>query len=446
MALNFPRNHRIAGIPVTSLKKSLTSFLRTGDPGKFIGQRSAYPHIADGAAALALAQHLRWIDIEAGELTDLGQAILNSTSTARTPIAKAEAKLAKLLYHIEAINANPARLVTITEIYLFGSLMRGDPTVGDIDLDITTERGPSYANDFPAYLTAAQSIQDQYREQAGYETPTKQIGAAIRYLIFGARKDPLLSGARIDHSQLQLIDAPCQRIYTSATGIDRAAPILDRHPDYNEADAEDGKLTRYTDHPPITMPVPRPLDARWLTLYNQNGYIPEGDFTPEPADNMFLASLRQASVPFETLRLFTGSEQLPRNHWSGTRISDQTLDPIDRVVIVSQSGRDGVAFTAERSITISEDAIHYTAHFSNLLTSSTRRASPHLLDAICIAASMMIAADLHALIQQQLSTAKPLPVKPTITDVIDTDLALAQTITADTQDALVHLSRHSITN
>lgn len=158
MSITFPRKFAIGGVPVTNIKEGLKSLSRTSDPGSFVGLRSVFATLIHGSHALEIAGLLGLLDDERSDLTPIGRAVAHSRSVVKTELAKARAVLDQLLERFEAINADPDRLISINRVYLYGSVMRGDPLVGDIDLEIEASRGPAYANDFQGYLRDCRSI------------------------------------------------------------------------------------------------------------------------------------------------------------------------------------------------------------------------------------------------------------------------------------------------
>lgn len=109
-----------------------------------------------GAHALRTAELLGLIAENGDDITPVGRAVMQSKSLKKTDLVKADAALMALLKHIDELNQNPDRLFTITQVYLYGSVMRRAAEVGDIDLEIRTDRGPRYARgtNFQLYLDA----------------------------------------------------------------------------------------------------------------------------------------------------------------------------------------------------------------------------------------------------------------------------------------------------
>lgn len=188
-----------------------------------------------GAHALRTAELLGLIAENGDDITPVGRAVMQSKSLKKTDLVKADAALMALLKHIDELNQNPDRLFTITQVYLYGSVMRRAAEVGDIDLEIRTDRGPRYARgtNFQLYLDACLACVRSFNPNYYDDGMTREIDKAAEYLIFGKRRSPLLKGAQINSDQLQLIGAPCQLIYSASNGIDLGAPILNAHPDYD---------------------------------------------------------------------------------------------------------------------------------------------------------------------------------------------------------------------
>lgn len=62
----------------------------------------------------------------------------------RTPLAKAQAILDEFLARAHALNSDENAVCYVEEVWLFGSMLRGAETVGDIDLALVTDRRPQY--------------------------------------------------------------------------------------------------------------------------------------------------------------------------------------------------------------------------------------------------------------------------------------------------------------
>lgn len=393
MSLNFPRNHRIAGTPVTALKAGLKSLARTKDPGSFVGLRSAFETTAHGAHALRVAELLGLINEAGDDITPTGRAVVQSKSMKKTDLAKADAALAELLKHIHELNQNPDRLFTITHVYLYGSVMRRAAQVGDIDLEIRTERGPKYARgtDFRVYLDACLACVRNFNPNYYDDGMTGEIDKAAEYLIFGKRRSPLLKGAQINSHQLQLIGAPCQLIYSDSKGIDLASPILNAHPDYDPEEKTTHDTPQLTTLDTTIAAMPQPIDARFLSKYRPEGHVNEGDFGPY-ASNPVAGMIRRVEYFRNRFRLFTGSESghIP---FKSSKTELKQLDPRHRIILEASSFGGGLRTTmiVKRQIDmVGNDAV---VKLEIERVRSTRRKTPDTTQARCL---LVLASALHS--------------------------------------------------
>lgn len=79
-------------------------------------------------------------DPETLEITGSGETIARAKAQHRTPIAKAKVLLSDFLERVDGLNGDPRGVHYVNQVWLFGSLMRDEETVGDIDLAIETAR------------------------------------------------------------------------------------------------------------------------------------------------------------------------------------------------------------------------------------------------------------------------------------------------------------------
>jgi hypothetical protein len=164
-------------------------------------------------------------------LTDTGQALWGAHIRKRHDLAFADKAFATLKEGVEKLDAHGIR--KIAEIWIYGSYMRREPTVGDIDGTLITRR--LYDHDKEAEL-----FREKELEQPWYQKQMRTYGR-LSYTneytvrkVFGARQATVLKGMHIDESTtkpwtLTSIYTPCQRVYTEAGGWKREE-ILSHHP------------------------------------------------------------------------------------------------------------------------------------------------------------------------------------------------------------------------
>ncbi|EJU14411.1 hypothetical protein LH128_03819 [Sphingomonas sp. LH128] len=263
--LSFPRGALIGGVPVTTLKAILRSIDSTGSFTSAIQLRSSGACHCDNAIAVDVAIQAGLVDPGGRTLTDLGHAVLGSTSKARLPRAKATILLNGLLDSAAGYNANPDHTHQIDEIWLFGSHARSAETVGDIDLAIRWSR--------KAHVTMADADARTRARYGELYSGRKEIWDMTRRLqdrdLFGQRRNAAFAVTR-DLSLLIAMAEPCMKVFDLANGIIAAPALLDKHPEATVR--QDGMRPRVTaldrDRLLALRPTPRPLPANWPCTYN----------------------------------------------------------------------------------------------------------------------------------------------------------------------------------
>jgi hypothetical protein len=267
--LSFPRGATIAGVPVTTLKAILNSIERTNTFRSAIELRSIGASQCDNAIAVEAAVHAGLIDPDRATLTHLGYAVLGSSSKARIPRHKAMELLRSLLTAAERCNADPDRSYDITEIWLFGSLMRSAGTVGDIGLAVKWEGRPGTTLKERDHRTMARF--HQLYPDAGWIEVWDMAKRLQDRDLFGERR----ASAYVVHRGIETIIAmaePCMKVFSLADGIVAGPVPLQRHPD---ADTRDNSIRpRVTEEDRDRLlalrPSPRPLPANWSCM--RSGY------------------------------------------------------------------------------------------------------------------------------------------------------------------------------
>ena len=271
MGISFDRSARIAGYRPSVFKRALLSFSRTRSPGKTIDLKTVFPERSDGAIVFEECLDRGLIDPTITKLTETGEALALAKANPRTPLAKAQAVLNSFLDRIEALRCNPDGVQDVDQVWLFGSLMRGADSVGDIDVAVTRSRRPHFANDHDGrqrhvnQLVAKMS--DAPHDWAG---PWSKEEWLFKRAIYGAMRHPLLAGAQYGTADLQALGVPCRLIYDRARGGRVDDLVLPRHPE---------SLGRSNDvSPPIEMPnlepAPiQPMDARWVAGFSETGMV-----------------------------------------------------------------------------------------------------------------------------------------------------------------------------
>jgi predicted nucleotidyltransferase len=133
----------MAGFRLTQVKQALKAYARTGQAENFFEVESFAPSRLEAAALYEELLERSLIDPGAVShehyLTEAGLAIAGG-KTRRSPLSTAHRVQDDLLARIEQMNEHSAPLNVVQRVWLFGSVMRGQETIGDIDLAIETAR------------------------------------------------------------------------------------------------------------------------------------------------------------------------------------------------------------------------------------------------------------------------------------------------------------------
>lgn len=322
--LSFPRGATIAGVPVTTLKAVLTSIERTNTFRSAIELQSVGASQCDNAIAVEAAIHAGLVDPDRAILTHLGYAVLESSSKASIPRHTAMQLLHSLLASAERCNADPDRTHEITEIWLFGSLMRGAETVGDIDLAVKWEGRPG-----PTLEERDQRTMARYRQlypDAGWIEVWDMANRLQDRDLFGERRNSAYAVHRGVETLIAIAE-PCMKVFSLAEGIISAPVLLQRHPD---ADTRDGfirprVIDEYRDRLRALRPTPRPMPANWSCLRNGHWSPSLRTFSLDPAK----------SGPYHVGRLMTDFRKNGKHrnlrvytHHDIRQLDEETITPL----------------------------------------------------------------------------------------------------------------------
>ncbi|MET0363557.1 MAG: nucleotidyltransferase domain-containing protein, partial [Sphingobium sp.] len=227
-----------------------------------IDLKSVFPQRRDGALVYEECLDRGLIDPDARELTSKGLIVARAKVLTRTPYAKARSILMDVLDSADRLNADPDAISNISQIWLFGSFMRGENTVGDIDLALVPVRAPAFSDNFEGLIEQAKRRIAQLPDAPSqWAYPWDRVDWLFRRAIFGARRHPLLAGAQTGTTDLASLGVPCQLIYDQVRGGRVDDPILPMHPESKGRDASMEPPPSMPDFHPVSL---RPMDARWL--------------------------------------------------------------------------------------------------------------------------------------------------------------------------------------
>ncbi|MCG7347496.1 hypothetical protein [Sphingomonas sp. ACRSK] len=213
MGISFDRDRRIAGYRTSTFKNALAGYLRTESPARLIDLKSVFPHRRDGAIVYEECLDRGLIDRASGEVTEAGLTLVRSKMVARTPLEKAKRVLDEFLERVDQLNHDPEAISRVDEVWLFGSLMREEAAVGDIDIAIARSRSDRFPN-LDAQVCQAKALLANFPDAPSrWRWPWDRVDWLYGRAVFGARRHPLLAGAKDGMDDLASLGVPCKLIY-----------------------------------------------------------------------------------------------------------------------------------------------------------------------------------------------------------------------------------------
>jgi predicted nucleotidyltransferase len=417
MGVTIPKGLLIAGYRPAAIKQALQSFKNTGRGKSFVDLKASFPNRRDGAICLeeCFDRGLMELD-EDGDaaMTLAGEIIASAKATPRTPLAKAMVTLNELLDRAEKLNNDPEGVQFVEHIWLFGSVMRKQETVGDIDVAIITKRRPEYHADInmmKRHLDGVLSRRNDVPQARGLMWwPEHWV---TKKALFGAITHPLLRGAQMGTSDLAGLGVPCQLIFDRSRGGRVNDPILDRHPESNGRDN--------TIDPPAQMPdlAPtqelRPMDGRWLAAFEHNGWVCPHEIFRSWTDE----ARRLFSNPPYRFRVVTDATSLG-DSWKPKRTKSSGLDGRNNILIMDVDDIEGASFVLRRSVDITPKAWTLRVGLEDFQAQRKRTAiEAKCFFSIITGAVMILAVDAERLLRRSAET----PEKPDVYIRIESNAA-----------------------
>ena len=300
-------------------------------------------------------------------------------------------------------------LISINRVYLYGSVMRGDPLVGDIDLEIEASRGPAYANDLQAYLRGCLAFVRQFAPNYVPPVYMAESGKAMDHLIFGTRRAPILKGAMINGRNLSTIPAPCQLIYTIQNGIDLNAPFLKTHPDYDPAIETTHEVPHLASIEVPAFGVPEPVDARFIAKFHPSGRIAAHDFA-SPTSNLLARLLRVYERQSSTLKVHVSGDTLDPAFAKRSGLTDD-LSPKGTIVLTAETDRSELRsfMKIERKVAMIDAMLTVDLKVGDLATLQRRRSDEAHANCLAVVAATIHMADrFHAVALNQAGNNYPI--------------------------------------
>lgn len=401
MGISFDRDLRVAGYRMSAFKSALASYLRTECPASLIDLKSVFPHRRDGAIVYeeCLDRHL--IDRATGKVTEAGLTLVRSKLAPRTPLETAKEILDAFLERVDQLNRDPEAISRVDQIWLFGSLMRNESAVGDIDLALARSSSDRFENLDAQILQAKALLTNFPGAPRVWAWPWDRIDWLYRRAIFGARRHPLLAGAKDGMGDLASLGVPCRLIYDRARGGRVDDAIVPRHPQSN------GRLNTIAPLPvaPDLTPVPlQPMDARWVAGYDRWGSVSPYDIFRGWTDEC-----RQLFPEYpQDLRIAASGDDLGDFPWQPKTIKRPGIDGRAAVAVISATKFWGTCITLHRSIHHISGKTVLEASFSDLLLHRSRKyidlaTLPEMVSAV----SLILAVDAERMLRRAIDRDSP---------------------------------------
>jgi predicted nucleotidyltransferase len=403
VGISFDKNMRIAGYTPATFKNGLRGFMRTLSPGCMIDLKSVFPQRRDGAIVFEECLDRRLIDAQEGfRLSKAGEIVARGRATRRAPLAKAKALLSEFLARVHSLNNDKDAVCYVQEVWLFGSVLRGTETVGDIDLALVTERRTQFQGEagykkMQAHLKRVLANRDDAPQPRAFPWWSAEVWLTERAL-FGPKRHPLLADAQTDVRNLVDLGVPCQLIYDRSEGGRIDAPILDRHPK---------SIGRRNDiDPPAEMPdlMPcelRPMDARWVA-----GFTARGGVSPYEIFRAWNDEAHRLFPRYPEGLLIAGSDFKPPipPSWLPKHLKKRALDGRNAVALINANEFWGTSIILRRQIEQSEVSWTLVACFEDLELFRRRRVESMTVPDLASAAALILAVDAERMLRRSAET------------------------------------------
>ena len=366
MGISFDRDARIAGYRVSLFRDALRSYMRTRGPGSLIDLRSVFDSRRDGAIVYEELLDRGLIDRVSGKVTETGEVLIRSKVVTRTPLEKAKAVLQALLDRIDDLNRDPEAISRVDEVWLYGSVLREEAAVGDIDLAIKRSTSPRFPKLDAQIEQAKLLLKDVPSQPQSWTWERDRLDWLFNRAIYGARRHALLAGAKQGVDDLMAVATPCRLIYDRSRGGRVDDAIVPRHPQSKgRADTVDPLPVL----PNLTPEPLRPMDARWVAGYDRRGEVRPYDIFrgwTEDCVRLFPGHPRH-------LRIAAFGDDLGSSSWRPAVLEQPDLDGHRAVAVIRATAFSGLCVTLRRSIAEEDGGTLLTASFGNLLLHHSRK-------------------------------------------------------------------------
>lgn len=389
MGVNLPKHATLAGFRLAQVKQALRAYARTGREENFFEIGSFAPSRMEAAVLYEELLERKLIDPQAtshqDHLTEAGLAITGG-KTRRSPLLTAQRILDELLTRAERMNADPMSPKIVERIWLFGSVMREQETVGDIDLAVETAFNPAFG-DQEARWARMRELAAQTPNHLSY--PERFMWREKRSL-FGERRHPLLAGAQLDSEDLKELGVPCRLIFDHRRGGRVHDAVIPRHP---ASPGRSASMSAPRESPDLArLPsTPRVMDARWMSAHRIDGRISPHSLCA-----------REIEFPGSGSYVLTDHTDLQGHAWRPSSLKGGGFDGTSRVLLKRHDAwsdpqaREAASMALRRTIRQIGAKIELRVALSDF--ERPRRMKPRLDLAflhLCGMTALLICGDLH---------------------------------------------------
>lgn len=231
MGVQLKKGERILGIPAVKARNVLRHW--NGDAAKIGGRSDVDLSPITAAALLSEFKHRGLIGTvtdpygyEVKGITEAGAGFAGASGRARTPIERAKVALSELLANVERTYKDPDFPYRIRQIWVYGSFVRGETEVGDVDLAFDMVLQESFSREIGKAVRFAEEKGWNYRPSIFPDAAA--VDYLFRHALFAGRRSPLFSLGTV--KELINLGTPCKLVYDAGRGV-VDDPIQPRHPE-----------------------------------------------------------------------------------------------------------------------------------------------------------------------------------------------------------------------
>ena len=300
------------------------------------------------------------------------------------------------------MNADPGSVLQVEEVWLFGSLMREAPSVGDIDAALVAKRRPEFEDHAARRAYVARAIAARVENPRTWRLEYLGEYWLLERALFGPKRHHLLAGIITDVDDLRQIGAPCRLVYDRSRGGRVKTAVLDRHPG---STGRDDELPPPVKRPDLTPVALRPMDGRWIA-----GFSDWGEVLPS---RIFrgLSEEARALFPRHPSGLWVGrsADGDFRPAWRPSSLRNRALDGRNAFAIVNATEHGGASVVLRREIAPPAAGRRLCARFED---GERRRArlDDRAIPDIASAAALIVAVDAERILRRLAEANSDFPV------------------------------------